>query len=149
MKILILSDNHYKKIALDLSKYDFVLHAGDYGEEDDFLVSNGVSLVRGNCDSKGELERVIKINNLTIFITHGHLYNVKMDYLRLIYKAMSVNANICIFGHTHIQECFIENGIYFINPGAYKDLCYTEIIDDEIIFHNNLAISKRKLEIKS
>ena len=145
MKALILSDNHCKNIAIEANKYDYIFHAGDYGASLNTLKALKAIYVRGNCDIEGLAERVLEIDGIKIFITHGNLYNVKMDYLRLIYKAMSVDAKICIFGHTHSQELFFENGICFINPGAYKDNKYAEIIDDEIIFHDNARVIKKSL----
>ena len=146
MRALILSDSHSRKLNLNALEYDYIIHAGDHGSSLKQLKEARAIYVRGNCDLSGPNEEIVTINGIRVFITHGHLYNVKMDYMRLIYRAMSLECKICIFGHTHIQEFFIRNGIAFINPGAYKDNNYAEIIANEVIFHNNDKIIKKSLE---
>jgi predicted phosphodiesterase len=53
-----------------------------------------------------------------IFMTHGHLFQVKQSYLRAIYGAEEQGAEVLLFGHTHRAECFFENGLWVLNPGA-------------------------------
>jgi len=131
MKILILSDSHYKDIDIK-NKYDYIFHLGDYGNSLDYLENNNIIYVKGNCDYYGDKDRIIEINNKKIFLTHGDKYRVKESYNSIYYKALSINSNIVLFGHTHYQTVFIENNILFINPGAYKDGYYV-IIDDNYI----------------
>ena len=147
MRALILSDNHHRKLEIDTTKYDYVFHAGDHGQCGSYLKKLGAIYVRGNCDIDGAKEEIRKIDGIKIFLTHGDYYNVKMDYNRLIYKAMSLECKLVIFGHTHHQSYFIEEGITFINPGAYKDSCYAEIIDNDIIFYNNGSKVVKKLSM--
>lgn len=143
MRILVLSDNHYKKIDLDLKKFDYVFHCGDYG---DSKFSDNVIYVKGNCDIKGDKIKEVVIDNKKILITHGDLFDVKYTLNRLFYKALDSKCDICLYGHTHYQ--FVEeiDGIYFINPGAYKDGYYT-IINDNIIelYYLNKKIKEVKM----
>ncbi len=132
MKILVLSDIHSMNLNLNLCDFDYIICAGDIGNSNILDYTNYV--VKGNCDSYGNLNLKFQINNKNIFLTHGHLYNVKNQYNSLIYKAKEENANICIFGHTHYQESFIIDDILFINPGAYMDLSYV-IIDEYNIYY--------------
>jgi putative phosphoesterase len=63
--------------------------------------------VRGNCDSEVDqmvLEfpimadyMILTINDLTIFATHGHLYDVE----NIPFKGIDV----VLSGHTHVQKC--------------------------------------------
>lgn len=76
--------------------------------------------VRGNCDAEVDqmvLEfpimddyKIIKINNKTFFLTHGHIYN----------KDKMPNENIDVFvnGHTHVPVCENANDVLFLNPGS-------------------------------
>lgn len=135
MKILILSDSHEAKIDLNLSKYDYVFHAGDYGLSYDYLNDNNVYFVRGNCDFYGDKDRLEIINDKRIYITHGDLYRVKYQLSTIYYRGKETEADLVIFGHTHTPYYSVDDGITFINPGSYSSGRYVEIIDDEIIFY--------------
>ena len=133
MKILVLSDNHHKDINLNIDEFDYVIHCGDCGYSYNLLRNqNNALYVKGNCDFQGDKECSYYINNKKIFITHGDLYNVKMHYSNLLYRALEVECNYCFFGHTHRQDVFKKDNIIFINPGAYMDGYYV-IIDDNYI----------------
>lgn len=135
MKILILSDSHYRKIDLDFNKFDYVIHCGDYGDSYDLLNNSNAYFVRGNCDYRGTKEVYVNINGRNVLVVHGDLYNVKSHYNSLKYKAMERKADIVFFGHTHRMDMFIENDIIFINPGCYIDNEYVIIDDDNINFY--------------
>ena len=118
MKILILSDSHSKTINdINFKNYDFIFHLGDYGYSKEILDSNSNCLyVAGNCDFIGQKDIIKDVNNIRFFLTHGDKYNVKYQYNSLIYKALSLDANICLFGHTHHADYFLRDNIIFINP---------------------------------
>ena len=98
MRILILSDNHSRSIELNLSKYDYVIHCGDYGSSYDYVKNDSkVLIVRGNCDFEGNKEIFTNIKDRNVLVVHGDLYNVKSHYNTLIYKALSMNANMVFF----------------------------------------------------
>lgn len=134
MKILVLSDSHLHSVKLDLNDYDYVIHCGDGNR---ITKSDNVFCVRGNCDFRGEKEKIVEIKNKKILITHGDLYNVKYGYTRLSYKALESEVDICLFGHTHIADVFEFQEILFINPGAYQDGYYVIIEDNKINFYYN------------
>ncbi|MBQ3254094.1 MAG: metallophosphoesterase family protein, partial [Acholeplasmatales bacterium] len=78
-----------------------------------------------------------------IYFTHGHMYNVKMTYNTIIYKASSLDASICLFGHTHNPDVFLIDNILFLNPGSYADGFYAIIEDDSVsIFLYNKIYKK-------
>ena len=74
--------------------------------------------VKGNCDLYGEREKIVCIDGLKIFLTHGDAYSVKSGYLRILMRAKELECNAVIFGHTHLP--FIEElgGVLLINPGS-------------------------------
>jgi putative phosphoesterase len=37
---------------------------------------------------------------------------------KLIYKAIELQVDACLFGHTHIPALFTHGGIIFLNPGS-------------------------------
>lgn len=79
-----------------------------------------MEFVRGNNDWSKEypLEKTLGIGGLKIFITHGHLYNVKYDYDRIIQKGKAINADAVFFGHTHETEEIYSDGMLLLNPGS-------------------------------
>ena len=137
MRILVLSDNHLKGLKFNPSNYDAIIHAGDRGNASRALKDYKAFYVCGNCDITGEKSLVFNLFNKKIFLTHGDLYNVKLSLNSLIYAAMEKECDICIYGHTHIPDCFIEEGILFLNPGAYKDGFYAIIGDEKIEIYLN------------
>ncbi|MCM1130906.1 MAG: metallophosphoesterase [Roseburia sp.] len=144
MKILVLSDSHHTPLeSLDYKKYDVVIHCGDYGNCLTSLTKNQVFFVRGNCDFFGEDYLFFSLYGKKIFVTHGHRENVKYGLNRLIYKSLEMGANITLFGHTHQQICFQEEGILFLNPGSYPS-GYIEINEEEIKLHQNGKLKRIK-----
>lgn len=137
MKILVLSDSHHTLLDnLDFKKYDAVIHCGDYGNSLLSLEQNQVFFVRGNCDSFGEEYLFFELYGKKIFVTHGHRENVKYGLDRLIYRSIEKGANLTLFGHTHQQMCFQEEGILFLNPGSYPS-SYIEINEEEVKLYQN------------
>lgn len=139
MKILVLSDSHNHFLEVNFSSYDFVIHCGDYGPSKKELIQNQVFFVRGNCDSFGPEILLKTLFSRKIMITHGSNENVKYTMNHLYFKALENHCSVCIFGHTHQQVCFEQEGILFINPGSYPD-SYIEILDEKIILHQDSKI---------
>ena len=128
MKILVFSDSHsyidLMEAAIGQEKPDHVLHLGDY-ERDYRQIRDkypGIPMmnVAGNCDFGTDTPDTFlaKIAGIRIFMTHGHRYYVKSQYLRVVYAAQEENANVLLFGHTHRAECFREKDMWVMNPGA-------------------------------
>lgn len=140
MKLLVLSDNHGTSLKEILaSKYDRVLHCGDYGGSLSELFGVHAAFVRGNCDSYGPSYKRIEIGGKKILVLHGNNENVKYDLNRLIYKALEQEVDVCLFGHTHHQQCFIEQGILFLNPGSYPE-GYAEITENCIYLYSSKTV---------
>lgn len=134
MKVLVFSDSHGRLApmieAIHAEKPDHVLHLGDCVRDFQALKQQFPTLpmtnVPGNCDygNTDPLYQVITLEGCRIFLTHGHPYQVKYMYLRVIYAALEQDANLLVFGHTHQAECFKEQGLWVLNPGAAKQGCY-------------------------
>ncbi|WP_232695644.1 metallophosphoesterase family protein [Brevibacillus daliensis] len=123
MSILIISDTHgmVKEVqeVVDRHQTEVILHCGDFCVQQNLAPFSSMELVQGNCDfEKVPKEKVTRYKDLTIFQTHGHLYDVKSSLLRLHYKAEEVGANVVLFGHSHYPICGIEKDVLFINPGS-------------------------------
>ncbi len=146
MKILVLSDSHSTSLKdIPLSEYDACIHCGDYGYQLDYLKKNQFIFVCGNCDSVGLKHQVIQLFDKKVWITHGDLESVKYGFERLYLRAKEYEADVCLFGHTHLQMCFEEDHILFLNPGSYPS-CYAVITEHEIILHQYGEIKTLKYE---
>lgn len=125
-KILILSDSHglTKELVEIRKRHDFPvnLHIGDSELAVDAAELSGYTTVRGNCDWRAAFpnEEILVIGDLRIFLTHGHLYDVKRNLLNLQYRAKEVNADIVCFGHSHIAYGEKVDKAVFINPGSIR-----------------------------
>lgn len=151
-KILILSDSHsYFDGILKIfekERPDIVIAAGDgiNDIEDLSYIHPEVKyyLVRGNCDyfdRKHNEENLFEIDGIKIFLTHGHLYDVKkrLDLIREFGKKLK--ASLVIFGHTHKTYLEKKDDIILFNPGAVKDGQYGIIILENTniqLFHKQL-----------
>jgi putative phosphoesterase len=128
MKILVFSDSHGEKelmkSLISLHKPDMVLHLGDHSADCRVLRKHfkGVEFksVRGNCDGKSDEDECLYFNieGKNIFMTHGHVYQVKFGYARIFYAAAEKNADILLFGHTHRALRDTAGGILILNPGS-------------------------------
>lgn len=127
-RIGIISDTHGDiagavKGMKALGNLDCILHLGDY-VEDGLRIEQHLGIevigVRGNCDCSSTLpeDRLLTIGGKRIFMTHGHGYDVKWTYHKLFYKGLEVEADVVLFGHTHVATRFIEEGILVMNPGS-------------------------------
>jgi len=131
MKILVVSDTHGRWGALyNVIKAhpdaDTVIHLGD-GNDDleririEFPHQTLVG-VAGNCDflaaSGIRSTCVLEADGKTIFFTHGHNYRVKSGEGLVEQAARARNADICLYGHTHVPCCEFRSGLYIMNPGS-------------------------------
>lgn len=127
-KVIIISDTHFdtgnlKKIQSIILESDYCIFLGDgintiidYKKQ----LGDRLIIVRGNCDFFAQYneEIVLDINGHKIFATHGHNYRVKTTLDNIAYRAQELNANIALFGHTHMPYQAYENGLFLINPGS-------------------------------
>src|SRR5690625_2327033 len=125
-KILIVSDSHRLTEELDIIKerhdVNHRIHCGDSELLNNHPTIQSFTTVEGNCDSPGEfkVEEQLSVDHLNIFITHGHLYQVKTNLLPLTYRAAEVDADIVCFGHSHIAGVEKIDGRIYINPGSIR-----------------------------
>lgn len=112
--------------AIEFEKPDMCFFLGD-GERDLAKVMNKypdlpVYAVRGNCDFRSNLSKLLicAVAGVKIFMTHGHLSDVKheYDYETLTSQALEAGAQIALFGHTHSQHLSENMGVMLLNPGS-------------------------------
>ena len=128
-RILILSDSHGSKSSVENlimgEKFDCVFFLGDGIKDFEWLDEEEYNIIKvaGNCDyfSTEAKVRVEVVEGVRILITHGDLFGVKHSRLNILKEAKLKNIDIACFGHTHNQIDEVEEGIRFLNPGAFKN----------------------------
>ena len=130
VKIGIVSDSHGDiRVFEDMlavpgaAAAELWLHAGDFAPDADDLeklTGKRVERVLGNCDVYADgiyEETVVEAAGYRIFLTHGHLFNVRFDTAMLSAAAREAGADIAVYGHTH--TALEERGdVTVLNPGS-------------------------------
>ena len=115
MEFLIFSDSHGKRRNMELAlsrqvrKPNAIFFSGD-GLRDIGDRMNGIPVFRvhGNCDwslgidADAPEELTVTFGNRRIFLTHGHRLGAKSGVGGLLCAAAERNADIVLYGHTHI-----------------------------------------------
>lgn len=128
MKILIVSDTHGRNHNLlntleRVSPIDLMIHLGDLEGGEEYIrsiVPCPLELVSGNNDYFNGLpkEKMIQIGKYKVMLTHGHRYGVNFSTSGIIESAKRNEADIVMFGHTHIPMIDLSGSIWAINPGS-------------------------------
>jgi len=123
-----MSDSHGDKSAMrkaaTLESPEMILHLGDHDRDCAAIEMEfpGIQFrcVRGNCDrsSTGLDEREFALEGKRFFLTHGHIYGVKTGLSSIIRSAAGRDADVLIFGHTHIPHFSVREKLSVINPGS-------------------------------
>lgn len=123
--IIVMSDSHGDRQIVEeikkkyLEKVDAIFHNGDSELNADDPIWTGIHAVMGNCDWTPFPERsVVKMDELRIAQTHGHLYGINYGWDRLDYWAEEEMADICLYGHLHIPAAEVRGKTLFLNPGS-------------------------------
>lgn len=126
--VVVISDTHNNLMNVPglksiMDECDMIISLGDTGYDYNALnalYGDKLVAVRGNCDPGYELpdERIIKVEGVILYITHGHIYRVKATNELLIKRAKEINADAVLYGHTHIAESIMSDKLKVINPGV-------------------------------
>ena len=132
MRILVFSDSHTdvgicSSLIKKLPQADMIIHAGDHISDarklEQIFPDIQFKYVAGNCDfAVAPSEMTVDAEGKRIFLTHGHGYAVKYDYdyRTIIDKGSSENADLVVFGHTHVPVCDFSKTPPILNPGSIK-----------------------------
>ncbi|KGP90901.1 metallophosphatase [Pontibacillus chungwhensis BH030062] len=126
--VLIVSDSHGLTEEVQLLKdrhaheVDGMIHCGDSELDYKSAEMDAYIKVKGNCDFDDEYPEEVQesIQNMSFFVTHGHLFRVKSTLMPLSYRAEERGAQIICFGHSHIAGAEMVDGKLFINPGSIR-----------------------------
>ncbi len=129
MKILVFSDSHgdsesMKRVIRKHRRAEVIIFCGDGAREFSELrvlyPDKAFYGVTGNCDWYSDLPayQEIELCGKRIFLTHGHLFDVKNGLSRIIDMGRSNGFDILLFGHTHRQLTSAEGAMLIMNPGS-------------------------------
>lgn len=130
MRLIVTSDTHRDFFALHtlVEKFhhtaDLFIHLGDGADEleqvKDLYPECKFLNVRGNCDfgRQGTFAGCFSCGIAKILYTHGHIYNVKYELESILRAGKEVDANVILFGHTHVPMVDYRDGVHMLNPGS-------------------------------
>ena len=129
MKLCIVSDSHMASFVLQEIKNrhpecDLFIHCGDSMMPPTDEQMQGYLAVMGNNDFMYDYksEQLINVDDKCIWVTHGD--NDRVKYERhldtLFYRAKERQADIVMFGHTHVERAEMIEGTLFLNPGSCR-----------------------------
>ena len=154
MRILVLSDTHIPKAAIDLppqvyeeiKNVDMIFHAGDFVEKymlDKLKDLKKTWAVCGNMDSRElrdtlNTKEIIELGKLKIGLIHGYgAPGLLVETVRKEFKKVDA----IIFGHSHTSTNIVKDNILFFNPGSPTDKVFA--------IHNSygiLEVSDKKIK---
>lgn len=130
MIICVFSDSHgYAKNMIEAVRREkpvLCFFLGD-GETDLVSLRNRfpdlpVNAVRGNCDLRSVQPQTLEavVAGVKIYAVHGHQHEVKYDdsVRELCYAALRADADVVLFGHTHLPYLDRHLGMLIVNPGT-------------------------------
>ncbi len=127
MKIGIIGDTHKEISHIDKALEYFkdcalILHTGDNFSDSRYIYEktniNTIGVV-GNCDGENaEDEILFEVENNTLFLCHGHKYDVKFGIKHIKKRGKELGADMVIFGHSHEFTYTQEDNMIFLNPGS-------------------------------
>ncbi len=129
MRIIVISDTHgrpslIEKIIESQPDAKDIFFLGDLIkdiEDMPFMYpSRNFHIVSGNCDygSVYKSADAALVGGKRILFTHGHAYSVKSGIGRLSQWAKAENADIVLYGHTHVAKTEYADRVLFVNPGS-------------------------------
>ena len=129
-RVGVIGDTHgdmraMRAMAAKMSAVDAFIHLGDYARDSEALremTDVTVYAVRGNNDLASRLpdELTLTMGAVRVLVTHGHLQSVKRTLTPLAAHARAIDAQVALFGHTHVPQVIWVEGILLINPGACR-----------------------------
>ena len=130
MKICVFSDSHGYAgnmiMAVRLENPALCFFLGD--GETDLVTLRGsypdlpIYTVRGNCDLRSTQPLILNavVSGFRFYAVHGHQHEVKYDdsVRELCYAALRADADVVLFGHTHLPYLDHHLGMEIMNPGS-------------------------------
>lgn len=125
MKIVAISDSHgsreaVKYIRNTYEKADLLIHCGDICLPKEY--AKGFIIVAGNCDNPDFYPpaEIIEAEHHRLLILHGHMLfsGTNVNYKALARMAKRNECDIVFYGHSHIYDDRVTDGVRLLNPGS-------------------------------
>lgn len=124
MKIAIVSDTHgiWQPLVAEIQKQgaEYLFFLGDVAQ-DGYQLAEALAIplavVRGNCDNYTE-KAPLELEGIRFYLCHGHRYQVKEGLENLYFRALSVEAQVVCFGHSHVAYYEEGDDVIMLNPGS-------------------------------
>lgn len=123
IQIVLCSDSHrtVEPLLYLRKKYahaDYFVHCGDSELPKEML--EGFACVGGNNDMYGEYpdHLALSIGSHRIYVTHGHRDMILGHLELLVKKAKNNQCDIVCYGHSHVADVEVIDGITCLNPGS-------------------------------
>jgi hypothetical protein len=120
----LISDTHgllRPDVHAALEGVELILHAGDVGGSeilDELAIIAPVKAVYGNTDPASEPGMVqsldLTLGGLRVHVSHGH----ELGQPKAAALAAAYDADVIVYGHTHVQRVERVGGRLVVNPGA-------------------------------
>jgi putative phosphoesterase len=120
----LISDTHgllRPDVHAALEGVELILHAGDVGGQEvleELSIIAPVQAVLGNTDAAWEPGLVpsldLTLGGLRVHVSHGH----ELGRPRAAALAAAYDADVIVYGHTHVQRLDRVDGRLVVNPGA-------------------------------
>lgn len=128
MRLLVVSDSHGLEDELTniFNRHEREIEEAFHCGDSQLSATNAnlqmYRVVRGNCDFGNELplEIVRETSGGRVLCVHGHKQDVKYSLTRLGYEAEEHGANIVLYGHSHVAEAILAEGVLYVNPGSIR-----------------------------
>ncbi len=124
MLIGLISDTHglvRPGVHAALAGVELILHAGDVGGPEileELSLTAPVKAVCGNTDApwEGGMEAALDlvIGGLRVHVSHGH----ELGRPRAAALAAAYDADVIVYGHTHVQKVERVGATLIVNPGS-------------------------------
>lgn len=153
MKVAVVSDTHgriepFLNTLKQFNDVELIIHLGDTVEDATKIREKTklpMFVVRGNndyMDVNTPWRELVRINGHKILLTHGHKESVNFGETKLYYAAKEAEAEMVIYGHTHVYLYEEIEGIKILNPGSagydrgfeYESFVLMDVMDDDISF---------------
>ncbi len=127
MIIMVVSDTHGKadlNAILEVAESaELLVHLGDGFQDGQILqaaLRTPIVQVSGNADYPFAMvpEKMMEVGGKQIYLTHGHLYDVKKGLDNLLMRATEVEADLVLFGHLHRRFHRQIGKTTFVNPAS-------------------------------
>ncbi len=133
IRLAVVSDSHGNEFSVAraltaIGEYDAIIHLGDFAADAETIaekLGKPLYAVLGNCDfihpPKADFshELLLELEGAKLLLVHGHRHGIDgYSTYEARDLALRRGADALLYGHTHISEVDMKDGILVMNPGS-------------------------------